>query len=324
MAISLKNSASIHFSSEELQVLKRASDAVGLGVMTSIWLPVAAIFVILSFYPHPLLIVAALFLLGGRQLALAIAMHEAAHKSLFHTRSLNEWCGQWLSAYPVFQDMLRYRQHHLAHHRYTGTEQDPDLKLASGFPISRASFVRKVLRDLAGITGAKVLLGSVLMLGGRMRYDVSGNVQMIDQSGLGWRQQGLIAWRGLRGPLVMQVLLFAVAWALGAAWLYALWAAAWLTTYQLFLRIRAIAEHALTPDPYDALNNARTTQARWWERLFYAPLNVNYHLEHHMLVAAPQYQLPRMHKLLKERGAFKQPASVAAGYGDVLRQIVQS
>ncbi len=323
MAISLRNSANTFFSAEELQALKRASDAVGLRVMASIWLPILVTFAALSIYPHPLLVIFALFVLGGRQLALAIAMHEAAHKSLFRTRALNELCGQWLSAYPVYQDMLRYLQHHLSHHRYTGTEQDPDLKLASGFPITRASFARKLLRDLTGITGAKVLLGSVLMLSGRMRYDVSGNVQMIDQSGKSWRQQFSVAWRGLRGPLAMQAALLAIAWALGTMWIYLVWVAAWLTTYQLFLRIRAIAEHALTPDPYDALNNARTTHARWWERLFYAPLNVNYHLEHHMLVAAPQYQLPRMHKLLRERGAFQQPASIADSYAHVLRTAVR-
>ncbi len=323
MSASLRNTADQFLTPAELQDLKRASDAEGARVITSIWIPVALIFTIVALYPHPLVILGALFLLGGRQLALAIAMHEAAHKSLFHTRALNEWCGQWLSAYPVFQDMLRYRQHHLSHHRYTGTAQDPDLKLANGFPISRASFTRKLLRDLSGVTGAKVMLGTVLMLGGVMRYDVSGNVQMIDPSGRSLRERVQTAWRGLRGPLLMQFALLGMLWACGATWLYLVWLGAWLTTYQMFLRIRSIAEHAMTPDPYDALNNARTTTARGWEKLFYAPLNVNYHLEHHMLVAAPQFQLPRMHRLLQERGAFEAPASLASSYRDVLRMAVR-
>jgi fatty acid desaturase len=65
------------------------------------------------------------------------------------------------------------------------------------------------------------------------------------------------------------------------------------------------------------------TRARWWERFFYAPLNVNYHLEHHMLVTAPHFQLPRLHRLLLQRGAFAQPASLAASYGDVLRSAIR-
>ncbi len=322
MPISIKNSADQFFSPEEIKALKRASDGVGFLTMIQIWGLIAITFAVVALFPHPLVMLLAVFILGGRQLALAVAMHEAAHKSLFHTKALNEFCGQWLSAYPAMQDMLRYRQHHLSHHRYTGTEQDPDLKLASGFPVSRASLRRKLLRDISGITGAKVMLGTVLMLSGMMRYDVSGNVQMIDQSGLSLGQRLLTAWRGLRGPLIMQLVMIACLWAVGAAWLYLLWLVAWFTSYQLFLRIRSISEHAMTPDPYDALNNARTTQARWWERLFYAPLNVNYHLEHHMLVAAPQHKLPYMHKLLRERGAFAQPASLASGYNEVLRKAV--
>lgn len=323
MTISIRNTASQFLTAEELQDFKRASDWVGVLVIGGIWASIAFTFTILALFPHPAVILGALFILGGRQLALAVAMHEAAHKSLFHSRSLNDWCGQWLSAYPVFQDMLRYRQHHLSHHRYTGTAQDPDLKLASGFPISRASLARKLLRDLVGVTGAKVMLGTVLMLGGVMRYDVSGNVQMNDLSGRSIRERVQTGWQGLRGPLLMQLAIVGVLWACGAAWLYLVWLGAWLTTYQLFLRIRSIAEHAMTPDPYDALNNARTTTARWWEKLFYAPLNVNYHLEHHMLVAAPQYQLPRMHRLLQARGAFESPASLAKSYADVLRMTVQ-
>jgi fatty acid desaturase len=324
MSVTLRNTADQFFSAEELRELKRTSDVAGLRVLAGIWIPIALSFAVLALYPHPLLILAALFVLGGRQLALAVAMHEAAHKSLFATRTLNEWCGQWLAAYPAFQDMLRYRRHHLSHHRYTRTEQDPDLRLASGFPVGRASFLRKVLRDLSGITGAKVMLGSFLMLGGMMVYDVSGNVRMIDQSGRTRLERLRTAWQGLRGLLLTQVTLFGVLWACGAPWLYLVWLGAWFTAFQLFLRIRSISEHALTPDPFDALNNARTTRARWWERPFYAPLNVNYHLEHHMLVAAPQYKLPRMHRMLRERGVFAaQPASLARNYGEVLRAVVR-
>jgi fatty acid desaturase len=324
MATSIRNTADQFLTADELQELKRSSDAVGTAMLAGIWGVIALTLAIVAIYPHPLVVIAALLILGGRQLALAVAMHEAAHNSLFQSRRLNDWCGQWLSAYPVWQDMLRYRKHHLSHHRYTGTEQDPDLKLASGFPVSRSSFFRKVLRDISGVTGAKVMLGSLLMLSGMMRYDVSGNVQMIDQSGLSRFQRMQTAWQGLRGPLLMQVVLIAICWACGATWLYAVWLGAWFTAYQLFLRIRSISEHAMTPDPYDSLNNARTTTARWWERLFYAPLNVNYHLEHHMLVATPQYKLPRLHQLLRERGAFAQPASLAGSYSDVLKMVVRS
>ena len=90
--------------------------------------------------------------------------------------------------------------------------------------------------------------------------------------------------------------------ATGHPWLYLLWAGAWLTTNTLVTRIRSIAEHAMIPEPTDPLRNTRTTLASWWERLLLAPNRVNYHLEHHLLMTVPLYKLPRLHRLLDERG----------------------
>jgi fatty acid desaturase len=108
--------------------------------------------------------------------------------------------------------------------------------------------------------------------------------------------------------------------ALGRAELYLLWAGAWLTTNTLVTRIRAIAEHALTPDADDPLNNTRTTLARSWERLLIAPNRVNYHLEHHLLMTVPHYQLPRLHALLGERGVLAGACVERGGYRAVLRR----
>jgi fatty acid desaturase len=98
-----------------------------------------------------------------------------------------------------------------------------------------------------------------------------------------------------------------------------LWVAAWFTTHTLVTRIRSIAEHALTPDLDDPLGNTRTTVVSWWERLFLAPNRVNYHLEHHLLMTVPHYNLPRMHRLLRERGVLDR-ACLERGYWRVLKR----
>jgi fatty acid desaturase len=92
-----------------------------------------------------------------------------------------------------------------------------------------------------------------------------------------------------------------------------------VTTYTLVTRFRSIAEHSMVPDPSDELLNTRTTRARWWERLLLAPNRVNYHLEHHLLMTVPHYNLPRLHRLLRERGILDH-ALIANGYVEVLRQ----
>ncbi len=93
---------------------------------------------------------------------------------------------------------------------------------------------------------------------------------------------------------------------------------AWLTTYGLFLRVRALAEHAGTEQTRDPFRNTRTTAAGLLARMTVAPLRVNYHLEHHLLVAVPWYRLPALHALLRARGALD-GAMVSHGYLSVLR-----
>src|SRR3546814_16641446 len=88
--------------------------------------------------------------IGGRQLGLAILMHDAAHGLLFRTRRWNEFAGQWLCAWPVGTDLTLYRPYHLKPHRFTQQAEDPDLVLSAPFPITRRRLWRKIRRDLTG------------------------------------------------------------------------------------------------------------------------------------------------------------------------------
>lgn len=102
--------------------------------------------------------------------------------------------------------------------------------------------------------------------------------------------------------------------------LYLLWPVALLTTFRLAIRIRSIAEHAMAGPADDPLRNTRTTLVSWWERFFFAPNFVNYHLEHHLLMTVPHYHLPKMHAMLRERGLLENALVNEGGYRDVLRR----
>jgi fatty acid desaturase len=315
----MRNRAGDLFSRDEIRALTQRSDLGGAWALVESWGLIVLAFALAAQFPNPLGWLAAAVLLGSRQLALAIVMHEAAHTTLMRTRWLNEFCGQWLGGAPVFQNLAMYREHHLRHHRHTGTAHDPDLGLATPFPVSRRSLARKLARDVTGLTGAKVLLGSLLMLTGSLQYDASGGQRGPQGGPRRGRASWRTAWRALAPALAMQGAIAGVLALCAVAELYLLWLLAYLTVFQLLVRIRSIAEHAMTTDPLDGLNNSRTTTARGWERLLYAPLNVNYHLEHHMLAAVPYFRLPRMHALLRQRGTFAQPAALADSYAQVLR-----
>jgi len=267
------------------------------------WGLVGAAFALVAWAPNPLTVVVALFVIGGRQLGFAVLMHEAAHRTLFRNRRWNDVVGNWLCAYPVWSDLYPYRAYHLQHHAKTGTAEDPDLGLAAPFPITRASLRRKIWRDLSGRTGWKRARATFRRDLGRSQ----GKVRRLDFMGV----------RNFRGVTITNAVLLAVLVACGHPALYLLWVAAWLTTYSLVMRIRSIAEHGMVPDQGDDFLNTRTTVVRWWERLFIAPNLVNYHLEHHLMIAVPHYNLPRMHRLLRERGVLA-GACVTDGYLRVL------
>ncbi len=103
-------------------------------------------------------------------------------------------------------------------------------------------------------------------------------------------------------------------------WFAGVWLVAMATWYPLVTRIRNIAEHACTSHEPDPFTVARTTKAGWLERLIVAPYYVHFHAEHHLFIAVPCYRLPRLHRLLAERGLTER-MHLAPGYLDVLSQV---
>ncbi len=268
------------------------------------WGLIAAAMALVAQRPGFVTIVLALAVIGARQLGLAVLMHEASHRSLFHNRVVNDFVGQWLCAYPVWSDLEGYRRVHLQHHAWTGTDKDPDLGLITPFPITPASLRRKIWRDLSGQTGRKFARAAWKRTAGRWSVDPGARRAMV-------------------GFATTNLVLLAILTALGHPALWLLWALAWLTTNTLVTRIRAIAEHALTPQHLpEPRGKTRTTIARWWERFLVAPNMVNYHLEHHLLMMVPHYNLPRMHRLLDERGLLE-GACIDIGYPVILRRAAQ-
>ena len=308
-------------SREEIAEFTRASDARGALELFFTWGIIALTFAICIRFPHPLTYVAAVIVLGGRQLALAILMHECSHHSLFATRRLNEWVGRWLCAAPIWNQLDLYRAHHLRHHSHTGTERDPDLGLSEPFPTTRASLARKIARDISGLAGLRRVVGLLAMDAGLYTYSASVGQKKVEPPPSASR----IARNLLRhtGPaLLLQLALALLLFAAGAAHLIALWWIAWLTTFGLFLRIRSLAEHACTEDTDDFLRNTRTTHANVLARALVAPHYVNYHLEHHLLMTVPCYRLAALHRRLRELNALDE-SPLEPGYAAVLRRVTQ-
>jgi fatty acid desaturase len=304
-------------SAEQIRALTTRSDARGLWAVLSTWLIIAATFAVMALWPNPLTIFFGVWMLAGRQLALAILQHEAAHGTLFRSRALNDVLGDWACARPIWLDMHKYRAHHLRHHSHTGLSGDPDLSLSAPFPVTRRSLARKLLRDISGYTGLKVMLGHVLMATGIIRWTVANDIERLPPDGRSAFARVMLTLRNLGPTLLVHAALLGVLWSFGHAWLFALWMLAYLAPFTLLLRLRSLAEHACTEAVDDAFRNTRTTHANWLARMTVAPMRVNFHIEHHFMASVPYYRLPQLHQMLREQGL----CETLPGYLDVLRTV---
>ncbi|TXC73878.1 fatty acid desaturase [Sphingorhabdus soli] len=264
-----------------------------------------------------------LAIIGGRQLGLAILMHDAAHGLLVRDRRWNNRIGQWLCAAPIGTDLHAYRAYHLIHHRHTQTQADPDLGLSAPFPVTRASLRRKFLRDLTGRTFAKQRLAQfATAFDGDTPAPADATATTDDEPALPDTANLFIRQATLRFLGVQAILLGLSLAITGGVWPFVLWFVALATTFPLFLRVRNIAEHACTPtDSGDPFSHARTTRAGMIARATVAPYWVNFHSEHHLFMGVPCAKLPRVHALLAADHHARM--TIAPSYRAVLASVVR-
>lgn len=308
---------------ETLQELLEKSNLQGFLSLFTSYALIFLSFSLLLITSHPLAWLLSLIILANRQLALAILMHDAAHGTLFKTPRLNTSIGKWFCAAPVLADLDRYRTYHLEHHRTAGTPQDPDRSNYESYPVSRKSFLRKVLRDLSGITGFKIFIIVLKMNAGLVKYQLSyDKTKKANKPTITQQLKCLIL--GLYPTVIFHSIALALFYTLGRVEIYLAWWLAWMTFYMLFSRIRNAAEHGAVKDinTDNPLLNTRTTYANILERLTVAPHFVNYHLEHHILATVPPHNLKTFHALLKSKGVLNQ-SSLNESYGSVLGELIR-
>lgn len=294
------------FSEAEWASLTRRSSWRGPALIAHAWALILAGGALFVLFPNPATYAIAVMIIGGRQLGLAILMHDAAHGALHPNQKVNDILGQWFAAAPVGADLGRYRPYHLQHHKFTEQPEDPDLILSKPFPISGKSFIRKALRDLTGQTFVKQRIGPSFARFTGKRKMTKAQRDMADRLALQF-------WLA-NGAIILATAALGYWW----AW-FALWIAP-LATWQMFVtRLRNIAEHACVGKHDDPFKHARTTKANFLERLLIAPYDVHYHAEHHVFMYLPCWRLPKAHRLLGEKGLHTRMI-IAPGYGAVLKQ----
>ena len=275
----------------------------------------AAIAVALAYWPNPPVIFFSVLVIGTRQHALFVIAHDAAHYLLFENRKLNDWVGRACATVQGLS-MCTYRVIHRLHHNNLYGELDPDTALHGGYPRGRTYLIKKLLKDLTGLTAWKTY---AYFLGGAPALNTATNVAMrpLDDTSQKLRDE---AKHDRNVVIVFHVVVLAAMVATGH-WLQylVLWILPLVTVVQAILRLRAIAEHGATRDFSSPLTAARTNLAPAWLRWLIFPHNVGYHIEHHLYASVPQHNLPELHREMTSRGMLRN--AEVTGFPDTLKKI---
>ena len=224
--------------------------------------------------------VAVFILMGPMHARFAILMHEAAHKLLFTNKKVNDWVGKWLIAAPALVPIAIYRRSHFAHHREEFGPDEPDIAFYRGYPCTWRDLRRRLLRDAAGISGYKnfkvLLVATTRSSSRRVASEILG----------------------------VQVLMFAVMWAVtGAWWSYLVfWWLPWMTQWRVLNRLRAIAEHGGMSASSDRRVTTHNVRQHLISRFWFVPYNTGWHLAHHVDMGVPWHNLPAYHEELRRAG----------------------
>lgn len=276
----------------------------GLHVV-AVFATIAAVLALFAWAPHPVAYIPCCLVIGALQHHLSIIQHEAVHFLLFTNRRANNLVGAAV-AYLIFFTM-EYRSIHLKHHRSLGHDDDPDLDNYVNYPNDRGYVIRDAVRHLSGLAAVQQFVHQATRAVHGRRVAPTRTLKVFRIPRLS---------PGLAGIAVTQAALVGLFMWLGRWEHYVLlWILPLLTVAKSLTHFRNVAEHAQVRDVGDPeFSRLRTILCSPLEAFFFAPMNFNYHAEHHFYMGIPYHQLPRCHALMAAQPAYTEVVEIERGY----------
>ena len=249
----------------------------------------------------PVLVAVTIAIIATQQHALIVLCHDSTHYRLFNPRWLNDLVGRTCGMV-VGVSMCTYRIVHRLHHNHLYQDQDPDIPLHGGYPRGRIYLAKKLFRDFCGLSAWKTY--AYFFGAPSTNTESSGKSPPPLDDTSKHLQNSARDDRWLVAGFHLTALFLAFASGYGLKYLL-LWVLPLATVVPALLRLRALCEHGAVDDITSPLRAARTNfSPRWLQWILY-PHNVNYHLEHHIYPAIPQYKLPDCHREMVKLDAFE-------------------
>lgn len=259
--------------------------------------------------------VAAALVIATRQQALGVLLHDGAHWLLFTNRTINDVVSDLLVAFPIGMSTTLYRDTHFRHHRFANTADDPDMEYQSkdhdwwDWPKTRTGLVWVLFKSFTGLNAYSAARPYMMWSPGYNLFKPLSPAYPL-RARILWVVSTIAVYIAVIGTgILIPVLL-----------MFALPA---MTVLNLVNRLRATAEHVETEGTHE-LNSTRTVIPRWWERLVIAPMNVSYHLEHHLFPSVPGPNLAQLHDILMQDETYRERAHCTHSYVGVLNEFMHT
>jgi fatty acid desaturase len=211
--------------------------------------------------------------------------HELAHGTPFKTRWLND-AFYHLSSFMTIREAYWWRWSHARHHTHTYfVERDPEIQ------VTRPTQVLPIVLDFLA------LIGGVAEIRKTIRH-AFGRVDAVTEAFLPASERPKMIWSS---RIYLAVIVATIALAIGLRSFLPLMFVWTPRFYGGWLhQLLGLTQHAgLGVNVKDHRLNTRTVYVNPAFRFLY--LNMNYHLEHHLLPMVPFHALPRLHEAIKDQ-----------------------
>lgn len=263
------------------------------------WLVILAAWTWVALMPRWWVVALAIPIIGTRSYALFIIAHDGLHRRLFPTVTASDRFNDWCVVGSFGAVTRLHNRNHLSHHQNLATPVDPDRYKYSCLNKTTASQLWFYL------LGGHVLtsIWNVLF----KRSSVVGQGTRVDRPSARWHELAVLL--GWQAALWTGGVLAIGWWAVPVLWYLPFFLFALLAD-----NLRTFCEHTQLEED-DAADRHRlvTFVSNPLERLFVAPMHMNFHAAHHLWPGIPYPNLPiadremRQHPdaaLLEWRGSY--------------------
>lgn len=206
-------------------------------------------------------------------------LHETSHKTMFTNIKINEFVGNLIGILAGY-DFKTYRVNHMKHHKFLGTEQDPEF----------GNFIHK---DNDSESKISLLLKSLLFVDFlKLFNNLLLNKKNITKKSINKIYFSIVFYLAmffiLYGSDINGIIYHA----------FILFLAVGSVTFFLN-RYRGVSEHPMGKSAESTMYTKTNKNILF--QYFFANFNFNYHLEHHIFPEVSSYHYPSINKILHEK-----------------------